>query len=264
MLVTTQTGASFDATMKIQLGRHVYGLAAIVFGVAGLVFRDFNVWQQLPIHDAALRVALVDVAAAVEIAGGVAVQFDKTARFGAVALGVLFTIFALVKIPLIVGQPLVYDQWGNFFEQASLVSGAMLVYATAAPNARLGRAGYYLFGICVISFTLEQVIYLNGTARFVPAWIPPGQMFWAITTTLAFALAAVALLSGRFALLAAQLTTLMIAGFGLLVWLPTLWTSTFYANAHDLTAWAGNAENLAICGSAWILADYLGRTRSIG
>jgi hypothetical protein len=146
----------------------------------------------------------------------------------------------------------------------SLVSGALLIYATSTQNARLARIGYYLFGICVVSFTLSQIVYLNDTARFVPAWIPPGQMFWAVTTTIAFGLAAIALLSGRRALLAAQLTTLMIAGFGVLVWLPTFWSSTFFADAGSLTAWAGNAENLAIGASAWIVADYLSQKQATG
>ena len=82
-------------------------------------------------------------------------------------------------------------------------------------------------------------------------------MFWAVVTTIAFALAAVALLSGHFALLAARLTTAMIVGFGLLVWLPAP-----FAEPHNLTSWAGNAENLAIAGAAWIVADYLGERRS--
>jgi hypothetical protein len=243
--------------VRIQLGRHVYGLAAIGFGLAGLRFHDFNLWQDLPVHDATLRVLLVQIAAAIEIIGGLAVHWNRTARVGAIMLGCLFAIFALVKIPLIVASPLTYDSWGGLFEQVSLVSGAMLIYAMVARSAQIGKIGYYLFGICVVSFTLEQVLYLNGTAHFVPAWLPPGQMFWAITTTIAFALAAIALLTGGFALLAARLTTLMIAGFGILVWLPRFWSSTFFADAGSLTAWAGNAENWAIAASAWIVADYL-------
>jgi hypothetical protein len=246
-----------DAAVRIQLGRHVFGLAAIGFGLAGLRFHDFNLWQDLPVHDATLRELLVNIAAAVEIVGGLAVQWTKTARAGAIMLGCLYAIFALVKIPLIAAEPLSYGRWGNFFEQASLVSGAMLIYAMFAHSARVGRIGYYLFGICVISFTLEQAFYLSDTAQFVPAWIPPGQMFWAITTTIAFALAAIALLTGGFALLAARLTALMIAGFGLLVWLPRFWSTAFFADANTLTAWAGNAENWAIGASAWIVADYL-------
>ena len=70
-------------------------------------------------------------------------------------------------------------------------------------------------------------------------------------------MAALALLSGQVALLASRLLTAMIVGFGLLVWLPAP-----FADPHRLMNWAGNAENLAIAGSAWIVADYLRQNRS--
>jgi uncharacterized membrane protein YphA (DoxX/SURF4 family) len=123
--------------------------------------------------------------------------------------------------------------------------------------ARLARTGYIFFGISVVSFTLEQVTSLSATAAFVPKWIPPGQMFWAITTTVALALAALALLSGREALPASRLLTVMLVGFGLLVWLPAP-----FADPHRLMNWAGNAENWAITGAAWIVADFLGGNRA--
>jgi hypothetical protein len=77
-------------------------------------------------------------------------------------------------------------------------------------------------------------------------------MFWAIATTVAFALAAVALLTGFMALLASRLTTAMILGFGLLVWLPAL-----FADPHNSVNWSESTETLAIAASAWIVADYL-------
>ena len=240
----------------------MYGLAAVGFGVLALVWHDFNTWQQIrPLGDVPHREILVYIAAAVEIFGGVAIQWSRTARAGAIALGAIYLIFALLWVPLILEKPLVFDPWGNFFEQFSQVSGALIVSASFGPSdsvrsAKVARIGYFAFGICVVSFTLEQLFYLSGTAAFVPKWIPPGQMFWAITTTIAFALAAIALLSGRSALLASQLVTAMIVGFGLLVWLPAL------ADPHKLINWAGNAENLAIAGAAWIVADYLSQKRS--
>ncbi len=79
-----------------------------------------------------------------------------------------------------------------------------------------------LLGVCVASFTLEQAFYLGATASLVPKWLPPSQMFWAVATTVAFALAAVALLTNRKALPATRLLTMMIVGFGLLVWVPLL------------------------------------------
>ena len=239
--------------MRLYLGRHVYGLAAIIFGIVTLGWRDFTTWQQ----NIPRGVIVVYLVAALELVGGVAIQWPKTARAGAIALGINYTVFALSWVPRIVKEPLVYDRWGNFFEQLSIVSGAMIVYAWTSRDdsgrpAKISRMGYLFFGICVISFTLEQLFYLSATASFVPKWIPPGQMFWAITTTVAFALAAIALLSGHAALLASRLLTLMLVGFALLVWLPTL-----FADAHKLFSWAGNAQNLAITGAAWVVADFL-------
>jgi uncharacterized membrane protein YphA (DoxX/SURF4 family) len=249
--------------MKFYLGRHGYGLAGVGFGVLALVWHDFNSWQQIrALGNVPHREILVYIAAAIEIFGGVAIQWPRTARAGVFALGAIYLAFALLWVPLIAAKPQIYDGWGNFFEQFSLVSGALIVYASFDPSdsqraAKMARMGYVFFGICVVSFTVEQLVYLSATADFVPKWIPPGQMFWAITTTIAFALAAIALLSGRSALLASRLLTAMILGFGLIVWLPAP-----FADPHKLINWAGNAENLAIAGAAWIVADFLGQNQS--
>jgi uncharacterized membrane protein YphA (DoxX/SURF4 family) len=248
---------------KIYLGRHVYGLAAILFGIITLVWHDFNGWQQIgPLGNVPHREIVVYLAAAVELFGGIAIQWPRSARAGAIALGTVYLIFALLWVPRIVAEPLVYDRWGNFFEQFSLVSGALIVHGLFRPNGspqtvNFARIGYLCFGVCVVSFMLEQLFYLSGTASFVPRWIPPGQMFWAVLTTVAFALAAIALFSGRSALFASRLLTLMVLGFGLLVWLPIL-----FADPHRNFNWAGNAQNLAITGAAWIVTDFLLQTRA--
>src|SRR5215472_12781146 len=72
-----------------------------------------------------------------------------------------------------------------------------------------------------------------------------------------FPLAAIALFTGRLALLASRLLVAMLVGFALLVWLPAP-----FADPHKLISWAGNAQNLAITGAAWIVMDYLSRNRA--
>jgi uncharacterized membrane protein YphA (DoxX/SURF4 family) len=243
--------------MKYCLGRYVYGLAAIGSGICALVWHDFDALGGVP-H----RAILIYIVATIEILGGVAVQWPRTARAGAVSLGTIYFAFALLALPLIIEHPLVYNGFGNFFEQFSLASGALILYAWSGPvsparTARLAQIGYYSFGICVVSFALEQLFYLAATASLVPKWIPPGQMFWAIATTAAFALAAVALLTGFLARLASRLNTAMILGFLLLTWLPML-----FASPHSFVNWSESAETLAIAASAWIVADFLGQRRS--
>jgi hypothetical protein len=233
------------------LGRHVFGGAALALGFITLAWHDYNEWPQLRY--------IMYAAAATQIFGGAAIQFGRTAKGGAAVLGAVYLLFASLCVPRIVAAPQIYNSWGNFFEQFSLVTGAAIVYARMSSSwtpETLNRIARILFGIAVASFTLEQAVYLNATASLVPKWIPPSQMFWAVTTTVAFALAAVALLTNRMALLATRLLTLMIVIFGLLVWVPLC-----LSDPHSHTNWSENALTFAIAGAAWILADLLGENR---
>jgi hypothetical protein len=246
------------STPGSNLGRHVFGVAALGFGLITLAWHDYN-FQLLYIWNAPDGRVLVYAAAAAQIFGGAAIQFRRTAKTGAVVLGAVYLVFALLCVPRIVATPQTYDRWGNFFEQFSLVTGAAIVYArlsSAWAPETLHRIGRILLGICTASFALEQAIYLDATATLVPKWLPPSQTFWAVTTTVAFALAAVALLTNRMALLATRLLTMMIVIFGLLVWVPLL-----LSDPHNHTNWGETAETFAIAGAAWILADLLGEYR---
>jgi len=232
-------------------GRHVFGVASIAVGVVTLAWHDYNGWHQ-PRY-------LVYAAAAALILGGAAILFLRTAKIGAAVLGAVYLVFALQCVPGIVAAPRVYNSWGNFFEQFALLTGAVIVYArvsSAWSPETLNRIGRIFLGICAASFALEQWFYLAATANFVPKWFPPSQMFWALATTVFFALAGVALLTNRMALLAARLLTIMLLIFGLLVWIPSLLSAP-----HSHTNWSETAETFAIAGTAWILADLLGESR---
>ena len=239
------------STPGSNLGRHVFGVAALASGLITLAWHDYNGWHQ-PRY-------LVYAAAAALIFGGAAIQFPRAAKTGAAVLGAAYLVFALLCVPGIVAAPQVYNSWGNFFEQFSLLTGAAIAYArlsSAWSPETLQRIGRILLGICTVSFTLEQAFYLRATASLVPHWVPPSQMFWAVTTTVLFALASVALLTNRMALLASRLLTMMIVGFGLLVWVPLV-----LSHPHSHTNWSENAETFTIAGATWILADLLGEYR---
>ena len=223
----------------------------MAFGLITLAWHDYTEWHHLRY--------VVYAAAAALIFGGAAMQFRRTTKTGAVVLVAGYLAFALLCLPRIVATPQIYNSWGNFFEQFSLVTGAAIVYArlsSAWAPETLHRIGRILLGICAGSFALEQAFYLGATASLVPKWLPPSQMFWAVMTTVAFALAAVALLTNRTALLATRLLTMMIVLFGLLVWVPLL-----LSDPHNHMNWSETAETFAIAGAAWILADLLGGYR---
>src|SRR5580658_4547543 len=186
------------STPNWNLGRHLFGVAGFAAGLITLAWHDYNGWHQ-PYVVYGCGTAL--------IFGGAAIQFGRMAKAAAALLAAAYLVFTLLCVPQIFVAPRIFNSWGNFFEQFSLATGAAMVCArwssawSRSPET-VARTGRILFGICVASFTLEQAIYLRGTVSLVPKWVPPSQMFWAITTFF-FALAAVAFLANWKALLAA-------------------------------------------------------------
>jgi hypothetical protein len=235
------------STHPSNLGRHVFGVAALASGLITLAWHDSSDWPQLRV--------IVYAASAAQIFGGAAIQFPRTTKAGAAVLASAYLVFVLLCLPGIVSAPRVYNSWGNFFEQFSLLTGAAIVYvqlSSVLSLETLHRIARILLGICTASFALEQAFYLRATADLVPRWAPPTQMFWAVTTTVFFALAAVALLSNQIALLATRLLTLMLVSFGLLVWVPLVLSAP-----RNHTNWSELAETFAIAGAIWLLADLL-------
>jgi uncharacterized membrane protein YphA (DoxX/SURF4 family) len=242
--------------MNYSLGRYVYALTAIGCGTCTIVFPDFIKGQ---LGDVPHWEILRYLVAAIYILGGAAIAWPGATRAGAVALGALYVVFSLLVIPQIFAQPIDFGGYGNFFLQFASVSGAAILYACSGPSRTVGlaRFGYYSFGVCVLTFGLYQLFYLSYTASLVPKWIPPNQTFWVIATTVAFVLAAIGLLTGVMARLASKLNTAMLVGFGLLVWLPTL-----FADPHNVQDWAEFTGTMAIAAAAWVVADFLDQVRT--
>ena len=236
-------------------GRVVFGASAVVFGVIALMWHDSDTWQSLhKIWSLPFGIVLGGCLMTAQIAGGIGIQHPRTARSASVILGVVYLLFSLACIPGIVAAPTVYATYGSFFEQFSLLCGSLALFASTEINAtravtltRLARLG---IGVCAVSFTLSQIIYLRVTADLVPKWIPPNPVFWAILTTIAFALAAIALLINRQARLAIRLMTLMLVLFGLMVWVPRLIAQP---DAH--LNWSEFALTFLIAGASWMVAD---------
>jgi uncharacterized membrane protein YphA (DoxX/SURF4 family) len=238
----------------------VYGGASVALGLIGLRWGDFaSVWQPVP-ATVPHRVALAYIAALALVLGGAATLHRRTARLGAVTLGVVYLGVALPWLRRVVHYPQLSGTWLGFFEQFALVVAAMVVYVSVMPdttdrapsNPRMISVARVLLGLCALSFGVAHFTALPQTAAMVPKWLPPDQRFWAAATGLFHLLAAAALLTGVRAQLAARLLAVMLVGFGALVWAPML-----VADPATHLRWAGNAVNLAIAGAAWVVADAL-------
>ena len=239
----------------MKASRIFFGASAILFGVIGLLWHDAETWQsihqlfKLPLG-AVIAVGLMTL----QIAGALGIQIPRAARPSAIILCFVYLCFMLACVPAILKAPAEYGWYPNFFEQLSILCGALALYAAtsanAAPPRRLGQIARLGFGVATISFTLTQIIYFRFTAAAVPRWIPPNQKFWAILTTVAFALAALAILINLRARLALRLLALMTGLFGALVWVPVL-----IAHPRGHSNWSEFALTVLITGAAWLLSE---------
>ena len=147
-----------------------------------------------------------------------------------------------------------YDPIGNVFEEFALVAAwpGPLVQSSLPPVPPLRAAGTLRapLRICPISFGIVHIIDMPGLLSWIPGWLPPAKMFWAYATTLGFFAAAVAILTGIMAPLAARLLTAEIAIFEFLVWIPNL-----SAGPRNHFNWAGNAICIALAGASWVVSD---------
>ena len=193
------------------LGLYLYAGAAIFLGLLGLASGDFaSSWQNVD-PGFPLRVPLAYLTALIELAGGIALLIPRAARAGAITLTIVYSVFTLIWVPKAFVNLGNFDPIGNVFEEFSLVAAGLVLCAIFSPagSALSHRRQFFvfLFAICPISFGIVHIIDMPGLLAWIPGWLPPTRMFWAYATTLGFFAAAVAILTGIMAPLAARLLT---------------------------------------------------------
>lgn len=247
----------------------VLSAAAIATGFVDLIWRDFDPAEQV-IHAwgntiPGERVYAV-IVALVLIAGGAALFSRRTAKGGAVALGLVYFLFALFPIPRFVTAPRMVGYNAGVYigvldgicQNLIIVAAMAIVYAICANESaisvRVTRAARVLFGLSCVDFGLAHLSALIYNSRFVPAWLPIGREFWVGFTGAAFILAGIAIFIGVCDVLAARLLAVMLLVFSALTLAPMI-----AAYSTDQGAWGANVYNIAAIASAWVLAEWLAK-----
>lgn len=237
----------------MRLNGMIYAVGAIGLGLVGLAFGDFALqWQPVP-KGLPAREALSMVSALALLAAGLALLWKRSALYGALALAVMYGLWSFVlKTPKLIARPLEMLSWLAFSETLALASGGLMLAVLTLPpgrvEARLRLCARVAFGLCAPVFGLSHFVYAGFTAAMVPAWIPPGGLFWALATGVAHIAGGVAILSGVQARLAATLLTVMYAGFALLLHAPRVAAAP---TAHIEWVMLGIATSMA--GAAWAI-----------
>lgn len=249
-----------------EFGWRVYGAGVMALALVCLAWGDFDPGQPVP-RDFPFRTGLAYVAAAFMLVAGAAIEWRRTAAWGAAALGLYYALIVVLLMGsrAVLAHYAEYGTYSGIAEQLAIASAALIVYAAharidVARAAHLTRLGQRAFAICALLFGGAHFAYMNLTAPLVPKWLPPTQEFWAYATGVGHIAAGVAILTGVQARLASILLTAMYASFTALVHVPML-----LADPSSRMNWSENALNLALIGAAWVVADSLsGRTSGAG
>jgi uncharacterized membrane protein len=242
-------------------GWRVYGLGVMSLGIVSLVFGHFDPGQPVPANFPAHIVAYV-VGAFMVIAAA-AIEWRKTAAWGAGALAIYYVLFVVILMNgrLLLVHYREYVIYEEIAMQLAVGLAALIIYANAAKidsarAARLTRVSLLAFGVCCLVFGGAHFAYLKYTASMIPKWLPPSQIFWTYVTGISFIAAGIAILTGIQARLAAILLTVMLISFGVLSNGRILLTNlSLHGN------WSESAINLATVGAAWVVADSLARPK---
>jgi uncharacterized membrane protein YphA (DoxX/SURF4 family) len=228
------------------LGARVYGIAAIMMGVAGLLWADFATGGLRIPATLPGRTILAYAVGILLIAGGALINWRRA--WGAAVLTAIFGAgFVLVDLVPLIVHARMFDYWEATAEPLAMTMGGLI--ALTAPRSLASRIATYVFAGCLIVFGTAHFVFAKFSATFVPSYLPPSQMFWVYLTGAAAIAAGLAILSGVLAVLAARLLTLMYVLFGILVHTPFV-----LASPAKHPVWIEFMVNLALVGVAWIVA----------
>src|SRR5271163_3025342 len=118
------------------VGWRVYGLGVMAVGLACLAFGEFDPGQPVPENFPA-RIALAYAAGAFMVAAAAAVEWRRTAAWGAAALAVYFGLFVVILMDgrVLLTQYAVYVTYEDIAMQLAIAAGGLIVFAGTAKIA---------------------------------------------------------------------------------------------------------------------------------
>jgi uncharacterized membrane protein len=252
---------------EVKIGAYLYGLATVAFGILDLIWGQFERSHQ-PLQSLIEHIPgrqfLAYIAAAWMIAAGVAILWRRSARMGAAASAIIYSIFVACWLLRFYNAiqaggwrlNIVFGFLFSISEAVFLIVPGVILYVSTANNdlvseERIANAARWMLGLPPIFFGLAHLIGLRFFATLVPQWLPFGTA-WAGLTGIAFLLAGIAICSGRLDVLAARLLALMFLVFEFLVEIPPV-----FVRLHSQETWGAAVYNLAAIGGLWIFAEFV-------
>jgi uncharacterized membrane protein len=213
------------AHVALAVGSAGLGVLCLVYGNFGAQWLSLPAWLPAP-H------AVAYAAGAVLVAGAVGLMFERVAARAAFVLTVFQLLSVLVRAKDLLPALTSIGAWQGFSEGIALLVGTAVLCGSLAsaddPRAvralgdkRAVRVARVLFGGACIAFGLAHFKYAEFTGGMVPTWLP-ARLELAYATGIAHIAVGLALITTVLDRLAATLEACMLAGFVVLVHVPSL------------------------------------------
>jgi uncharacterized membrane protein len=260
--------------LALALGRSFLGAAILASGVLQLVIADFVRLVPRPTSGLPYSPAAAYAVGVVLIGIGACILAGRMAASAATLFAALLVVDVLFfYLPQMISNPVVDRpffrgfMWTNPLKCLALIGGAALVargwpdgpWPGAAPSrafAAFSGTSHILLSLFLFVCGVQHFVYEAFVATLVPAWIPPGQLFWGYAAGVALIAGGLGLLVLPVARLAALLSALMIFLWVLLLHIPRAITEANHANET-----AGVFEALALTGVALLVGASFSKAR---
>jgi uncharacterized membrane protein len=240
---------------RFEPSRVVFAILIILIGLWGLVRSGFVAIWAPGIGPAVLRLPIAFGCSLVSFVTGIGLLWP---RFTSIAARMLLAFLCLWLVcakglPL-VRAPTVLVSWESLGEMAVVLSAGWAL-AVAVDRSAPRRASKItemgpniVYGLALIAFGAAHLGYSAFTASLVPAWLP-WHLAWVYLTAATYIAAGIALVVGPRAQLAATLSAVQMALFGLLVWLPRIALAPTDADTLNETT-----ISFMLAASGWVIA----------
>ncbi|MGB9463699.1 MAG: hypothetical protein WBR10_01165 [Candidatus Acidiferrum sp.] len=235
------------------LGRIFVAVALVVFGVQHFLYARF-VGTLVPAWIPG-GFFWANFVGAAFVAAALSIVTKIQARLAATLLGVMFLLFVVVvHTPRIAVHLKDSNGWTSGFVALGMTGcGFILAGAGRARNCPWSILGRCCFGLAMVAFGIQHLVYAKFNTGIGPPWVPGRPLLACLAGAVLIATAA-GILIGRRAQVAAMLLGAALFFYSLLIYIPRL-----VAQPHNPGPWTSGFEILALAGSALVLSR-LGRS----
>jgi uncharacterized membrane protein len=251
--------------LNIKFARLFFGASVLALGIQHFIF-DY-VAPTKPPSTSFLQSSFQVVGflyTVATLALGAAVVFDYRIKVAAFRLGLTIFSWALFRhVPLVIVNISDPAEWNSLF-MAVAASGSAFIIADSMTHGFspfrnrllsnrliIRRAGNLCFGLALIVFGVQHIVYAPFIASLIPSWIP-GNYFWALFTGLA-------LFTAGISITLQWKSNISSLGLGIMIslWIALVHFPRLQANTGDYNEWTSLFQAVIIASGAFVLRKNL-------